>query len=136
VLVGEGCEPALFGFVRRRDRARKADPGEWFWHNACKTQFASAEGEEHFVECHTRLVAILDHAVALGIEVTVIDEGDYWESRDTAVLLRELRKMNHLLAKVAGSISDAGHKVESPIFEYPNFEHLEMGEGDAPSEKA
>jgi len=126
VNPGEGCEPALFGFVRRHDPSRGVD--EWFWHNSCKTQFASAESEEHFVACHTRLVSILDHAIALGIEVTVVDEGEYWDSRDVSVLLKELRKMNHILAMVAGKISDAGHDVQSPIFEYKDFEHLEMGE--------
>ena len=126
VNPGEGCEPALFGFVRRHDPSKGLD--EWFWQNSCKTQFASAESEEHFVACHTRLVTILDHAIALGIDVTVFDEGEYWDSRDVSVLLKELRKMNHIVAMVAGKISDAGHDVKSPIFEYRNFERLEMGE--------
>jgi hypothetical protein len=62
-----------------------------------------------------------------GINVTVWDEGQYWETRDQSVLLAELDKMNRLVAGVAGRFYDSTLSVEAPIFEHRNFERLEGG---------
>ena len=120
---GKGCEWATFAFLRRTYE----DDGssEWHWLGHCKTQYASQFGEQHFVDCHLRLVAMLDFAKTLGIDVTVYDEGDYWESRDRDRLVAELDKMNRLIARMAGTLHDHGHSVESPIFDYRDFEQLE-----------
>ena len=120
---GKGCEWATFVFLRRTYE----DDGssEWHWLGHCKTQYASQFGEQHFVDCHLRLVAMLDFAKTLGIDVTVYDEGDYWETRDLDRLLAELDKMNRLIARMAGTLHDRGHSVESPIFDCRDFEQLE-----------
>ena len=95
----------------------------------CKTQYASVVSDDHLITCHTALVALLDHAIALGVDVEVLDETGYWESRDSAVLVESVHKMNQLVAKLAGGLSDAmDGRVEASIFEHPRFEHLEMGE--------
>jgi len=126
---GEGAETATFGLLRRR--AEVGDHEEWYWWCACKTQYASVVSEEHFVRVHTGLVALLDVAVELGFVVDVRDEGGYWESRSEEVLVESVRKMNRLIAKFGGALSDAlgeEHKIEAPIFEHRRFERLEMGE--------
>ena len=120
---GKGAETTSFGFMLRTfddDGSR-----EWFWQGWCKTQYASNHGDEHILRCHLRLVEMMDFAIQSGVEVTVWDEGQYWETRDRDVLLAELDKMNRLMARVAGRLHDAKHQVESPIFEHPDWERLE-----------
>lgn len=128
VNPGEGSEHAGFGLVSH------ANPDEtereWFWWATCKTQYASNHGDDNFLRCHRGLIAILDHAVKLGIDVTVWDEGEYWETRDESLLLKRVGGMNHLLAAFGGALADSLGEgaVQGPIFEHPRFEHLEMDE--------
>lgn len=134
IIPGVQSEPAMFGlaWVPPRDdqwRSLTDRPPSWFWHCSCKTQYASNESDEHFVKCHTALVALLDEAVKIGLIVEVDDEGGYWESRDVSRLLAQLGTMNRLVARLGGALHDAigpEHSVEAPIFEHPDFEHLEM----------
>jgi hypothetical protein len=120
VYPGEGSEAAGFGFVQPR-----VPESSWFWQGFCKTQYASSVSDEHFVFCHLAIIALLDEAVRLGIDVTVYDEAGYWESRSTDALLREVHRMNKLVAHFAGALHDASLKVEAPIFENRDFERLE-----------
>jgi hypothetical protein len=122
-MPGKGSEAASFGFMRRTfddDGSR-----EWFWQGWCKTQYASVHGEQHFLDCHLRLVDMMEYARQSGVDVTIWDEGQYWETRDRSVLLAELEKMNRLTARIAGRLHDASVPVEAPIFEHPEFERLE-----------
>jgi hypothetical protein len=133
VFPGKRCEGATYGFVKRAE----ADGGnaEWFWHHCCKTQYASVVSWEHLIKCHTSLVALLDHAIDLGIGVVVRDEGHYWETRDESRLIAETEYMNQLVARIAGAFSDAmpkGLEAGGAIFEHPEFEHLEMKKGSRP----
>jgi len=126
---GDGAETATFGLMHRR--AEAGDHEEWYWWCSCKTQYASLVSDEHFVRVHTRLVSLLDVAVELGFVVEVSDEGEYWQSRSEEVLLASLAKMNRLIAKFGGVLSDAlgdEHKLEAPIFSHRRFERLEMDE--------
>jgi len=86
------------------------------------------------VESHRRAIAVLDAARDLGIRVGVRDDSGYWEHRDEHRLVRAVEKWNSIVAKVAGGmvdrgdvagLSNAGLKVEAPIFHHPQFEHLE-----------
>lgn len=123
---GKGSEPASFGFLLREFHDDSSH--EWFWQGMCKTQYASILGEKHFIDCHLRLVDMMEYAIQLGIDVTVWDEGHYWETRDHNRLLTEVDKMNRLVARVAGRFHDAiggVAPVHSPIFEHPEFERLE-----------
>jgi hypothetical protein len=134
VIPGAQCEPAMFGlaFVPPRDEQWQSlpdQPSVWSWHCSCKTQYASNESDDHFITCHTALVALLDEAVNIGLMVEVEDEGGYWESRDVDRLLGELQTMNRIVARLGGALDDAigaEHSIEAPIFEHPNFERLEM----------
>jgi hypothetical protein len=123
VQPGKGCETATFALMRR------GVDGEWYWHCHCKTQYSSNEGEDHFVQVHCTLVAVLDAAVQLGFVIEVDDEGGYWQTRDPERLRSEVRRSNRLMAMLAGRLSEA-HDVQAPIFEHPRFERLEMGEAD------
>jgi len=126
---GDGAETAHVGLLHRR--TEMGDHEEWYWWCSCKTQYASLVSDEHFVRVHTGLVAVLDAAVELGFAVDVGDEGEYWESRSEEGLLASLAKMNRLMAKFGGVLSDAlgeEHKLEAPIFSHRRFERLEMGE--------
>jgi hypothetical protein len=78
------------------------------------------------------LVALLDHAIKLGIGVVVRDEGHYWETRDESRLIAETEYMNQLVARIAGAFSDAmpkGLTAGGAILEHPEFERLEMEKG-------
>lgn len=124
---GVRCEGAAVGFLHRVDQTDRRE--EWFWYWRCKTQYASVISDQHLVACHTGLVRFLDEAAALGVDVVVRDEGHYWETRDEARLLAEVRAMNQLVARFAGAFSDAiGQNAQSPLFAHPDFERLEMGE--------
>ena len=132
VVPGAECECAVFGFLAPGARRDPDDhPRDWFWGAFCKTQYASMVSDEHFLKCHLGLVRVLDHAAKLGITVSVGDEGGYWDTRSTEKLLDSVYHMNRLMARFAGALSDRlgeGHKLEAPIFDHPDFEHLEMEE--------
>ena len=149
ILPRAQCEAALFGFIRPGSRRTydavefDGHPGDWFWAAFCKTQYASMISTEHLLACHLGLVRVLDHAATLGIGVEVHDETGYWEHRSTELLVAAVTDMNRLIARFAGALGDQigdDHSVEAPIFDHPDFEHLEMEEprqlgqadGDAP----
>ena len=128
VYPGQGAETATFGFLRRRDESGAC--GEWYWRAFCKTQYASTVSAEHFVRCHRLITHLLDFAVTLGVDVSVLDDGEYWETRDESLLMQHVERANHLVATLGGRLMDtlgADQPVHSPIFAHPRFEHLEMG---------
>lgn len=133
VHPGRGSEAATFGVARVPPADAPRTPARgvhlvWHWRSACKTQYASAVGKEHFVRCHTSLVSLLEAARRLGFRVTVLDEGGYWETRDSSRLVAEVERMNRIMARFAGAVHDAigdAVRVEGPIFEHPEFERLE-----------
>ena len=129
VHPGRGCESASFGLFPRLDASGATM--DWYWHCSCKTQYASAVSDAHLIACHTGLVRLIDLAVQIGFQVEVRDETHYWETRDESRLLKEVHAMNWIVAAFAGRMSDAvgsAHRLESPIFDHPRFERLEMGE--------
>lgn len=134
-IVGLACYPAVIEHTvnGEPDRFETGLGIGWHWEGFCKTQYAGmpdAGGPDHFVHTHKGIVAVLDHAVSLGLDAEVFDEGDYWLSRDETRLREKLHAYNTLIASVAGRIKDGGSDVKSPIFEHPAFEHLEA-EGEA-----
>jgi hypothetical protein len=133
IYPGKECEPAAFGMAWSPPRgedwnALPDQPFTWCWQSACKTQYASIVSSEHFLSCHTSLVALLDAARELGYDVTVFDEGGYWESRDADRLLAQVETMNQLMAGFAGMLHDEmgdEHSIDAAIFSHPDFERLE-----------
>ncbi len=133
VHPGQYCEAATFGLAwvppedEEGDRLH-GEPYVWHWHSVCKTQYASVVSDEHLIHCHTTLVALLEEAIRLGFDVTVRDETHYWETRDTNVLVAEVREMNRIVARIAGALHDAigdQARAEGAIFDHPEFEVLE-----------
>ena len=132
VAPGAGSEPASFALAKL-DEQDASSP--WSWQAFCKTQYASAHGEDHFVKCHTSVVILLDAAKRIGIAVNVYDEAGFYESRDESQLLASVHTMNRLIAQFAGQFSDAyaeaggdSRQVQGEIFQHPDFERLEMPE--------
>ena len=140
---GDGCEPANFGLClfpgvievedhdvwpHRKRRLRTGAKGRT-WASFCKTQYASnpdCGGVENFLRCHLSVVALLDHAKALGILADVDDEGGYWQKRDVKALAQEVGEWNEMIAVTAGRLKDQiGSGLAAPILSYPDFEHLE-----------
>jgi hypothetical protein len=142
IYPGKECEPAAFGMAWSPPRgedwnALPDQPFTWCWQSACKTQYASIVSSEHFLSCHTSLVALLDAARELGFDVTVFDEGGYWESRDADRLLAQVETMNQLMAGFAGMLHDEmgdEHSIDAAIFSHPDFERLETKEMAPPPE--
>ena len=133
IAVGPGCEPAALGAlqVTLPDGATSS----WEWHCFCKTQYASVHGDENMLRCHRSLIALLDSAATLGFALQVTDESGYWESRDSEQLTAAVQRMNQLLARVAGTFTDAARNagldsrgIDAEIFRHPDFERLEMGQ--------
>jgi hypothetical protein len=70
-------------------RRRRTGLGGWSWTSFCKTQYAAKPevgGVANFLKCHLAVIGLLDAAKAIGFAVEVVDEGDYWEQRDTGAL--------------------------------------------------
>jgi hypothetical protein len=139
VAPGVGSEPAAFALARLSGHNRSS---RWLWRCFCKTQYASAKSEEHFLTCHTSLISLLDSARRIGIEIDVRDEGGFFEHRDEAKLLEYLDGMNLLIAKFAGRLSDAfteaggdTRQVQGEIFRHPDFERLETRGLDRPPDE-
>jgi hypothetical protein len=143
VWPGEGCESALFGLCQypRRTPYRMSQfrtklvptgfEGGWLLKGFCKTQYAGEHGWEHFLKCHKQIISLLDFWRQLGVTVEVSDEGGYWEARSEEKLKNKLQQYDGLVAAVGGMFKDlpddsgGNLSVESPIFDYANFERLE-----------
>lgn len=137
VWPGEGCESALFGLCRYPRRAPSlAGPvivhrELWEFSATCTTQYACEHGWDHFLRCHKMILGLLELWRQFGVDVEVIDEGRYWDTHSEEELRDVLNQYHRLIAMCAGAMKDAaeasgsGLRVESPIFERPDFEHLE-----------
>lgn len=138
IWPGEGCESALFGLCQypRRIPFRAGSiptgfEGGWLLKGFCKTQYAGEHGWEHFLKCHRQIISLLDFWRQLGVMVEVTDEGEYWQTRLEEKLRNKLQQYDGLVAAVGGMLKDMPNDsggslaVESPIFDYANFERLE-----------
>jgi hypothetical protein len=112
--------------INGQSKPTKLDSG-WRFHSFCKTQYAGEHGWENFLKCHLIVVSLLDFWRGMGVRVKVNDEGGYWKSRSIEKLRGELQQYDRLIAAGAGIFKDAdnGLAVQSPIFNYKNFERLE-----------
>jgi len=113
----------LFG----KDWVTSASAGEWT--SFCKTQYANDPrigGWENFKRSHLCVVAILKKFAAVGFEVEVSDEGEYWERENLEDLQKNLAEYDALIAQFAGQMKDnCGDGVITAMDGRPDFEHLE-----------
>lgn len=121
-VIGQG-DPIEFP-TRRRDY--------YSWHSFCKTQYAGNPkfgGEANFLKAHLSLIELLDQIRAEGVKVRVRDDSRYAKHRNVDRLLRSLRDWNGIVARFAGTLSDAlgdeSGSLIAPIKARPDFEHLE-----------
>lgn len=79
--------------------------------SACKTQFGS-------IDSHIQIIEILDLVKKKYItDLTVNDEGAYWESRDRRILAEKRILLGHYLRhteKVISSVEPAGNDAQDP----------------------
>jgi len=127
--VGLGRFPAEIAGVATQ---AASVPDGYYWSGRCHTQYASLRGNDYFLECHRRLIALLDTASEAGLRVQVNDTGGYWEKRDEAALLAEMNRVNRIAAAIVGRFKDiADERGEDPssihatILKHPRFEYLE-----------
>jgi hypothetical protein len=136
-LPGDGCAEAGFGLCRYPEFAQtphgrmRTGLRGWYWHEFCKTQYASNPrfgGVPNFVRCHLGIIALLDKAKSLACKVHVNDDGDFWLTRDLKRLLTAVSDYNGLVASFVGRLADET-ELKAPIRDYPDFEHWEaLGE--------
>ncbi len=138
VWPGAGCETATFGLCRYPRQivfcggsVPTGFTGGWQFRGFCKTQYAGKHGWENLLRCHRSVISLLDFWRGLGVRVRVNDEGGYWKTRSVAQLRDEVRRYDGLVAAMSGMFKDAsadhggGLSVQSPVFDYENFERLE-----------
>ena len=102
---------------------------DWLGRGFCKTQYASdpqCGGVRNFLRAHLSVCRMLDYAKQLGLLVEVSDEGDFYEKRDIAALVKTVVSWNEQIAAFVGALSDSvGKPLAAPIQDFPDFEHLE-----------
>jgi len=120
---GDGSESVMMGLCRFAGREG------WWLESFCKTQYASRHGWEHFLRCHSAVLRLMENAEHFGLAVEVEDEGGLWETGSFAVLRKNLEEYGECVAALGGALREAaaadGQKVDAPIFDHPQFEHLE-----------
>jgi hypothetical protein len=91
-------------------------------------------GRGSFLEALLCVLTILEKLSVLGFQVTMNDEGGFWDSRDLDKLAAAVRQYDSMFAGFTGAVRDAieqqGMTVQSPMAGRPDFERLEM-EGQA-----
>ncbi len=120
---GDGSESVMIGLCRFEGREG------WWLESFCKTQYAARRGWEHFLKCHCAVLDLIEAAERFGVSVEVEDEGGFWESGSFGVLRKNLAEYEECIAAFGGALKDAaaavGQTIEAPIFDHPQFEHLE-----------
>jgi Tfp pilus assembly PilM family ATPase len=71
------------------------------------------------------VVAVLDAARTAGFEIEVVDEGEYFATRDVRRLGRKVADYDMMVAAFMGALRDEGTTVSSPMQGRPDFERLE-----------
>lgn len=84
------------------------DQSKWSWNSICQTWVSGTKkcgGIPNFLRCHLAVVALLDCASGLGMEVEVSGAANYWRNRDIksllAVLQRQISDAESIMAEMA-----------------------------------
>lgn len=82
VRITDNCEPLHFQF-----------DDNLFMQDYVKTQFAGAE-------VHVQIVELLESLRPYFTKINVVDEGDYWDSRDRMFLEGHIAKVNSIISDI------------------------------------
>ena len=107
----------------------------WHWASFCKTQYASSLSVDHFLVCHSSVIALLDFVSEMrGVTTTVHDEGKFYEKRDFKALAEEVCDWNKMIAGFLGALQGvmSADSIEAPITKHPQFELLEAAGAKLP----
>jgi len=116
IYTDSGSEPTNIGLISK-------DNKHWFGSAFTKTQYAT-----DFLRCHITIIRILDICKAVGILSKVLDEAQYWESRNLRLLAKNINESTAFISSVIGKIEETkefdGEKIdtiEAPINKCKNF---------------
>jgi len=111
LFPGEGCENSDLDFYQIRKN-------RFYFKRFCKTQYS-----ENFVKDHLLVIKLMDMLKENGFEVTVYDEGGYWETRDIKILAENINMSTQLLMSVFEDLKTQynGITIESNIEKSKNF---------------
>jgi hypothetical protein len=130
VLTSPEFKADLEDIVHGREHVIPAAHG--VWSSFCKTQYANAPelgGWHNFQRAHISVLAVLEHMQQIGFAVHVSDEGDFWQTRDLAVLAKNIGQYDAMIAGLAGIFKDAaetnGIGFDSAMLGRTDFEALE-----------
>ena len=115
IWPGRGCETFVIGLCRRyrlarapRNRRKPWLPhyqrAGWMLKAFCKTYYAAEHGREHFVQCHERVVRLLDLWRGAGVRLRVHDEGGFWKARSRRALAAQIGDRRQYLDVVRGRV--------------------------------
>ena len=101
IWPGSGCETFVIGLCRRyrlarapRSRRKARLPryqrAGWMLAAFCKTYYAAEHSLNHFVQCHERVVRLLDLWRGAGVRLRVHDEGGFWRTRSREALAAQI----------------------------------------------
>ena len=120
VDVGEGCEHFTVTL------GRLGNGRLWRGARFTKTQYA-----EHFVDAHLAVVRMLDLCKEAGILKSVHDEGEFWETRDLAVLAKNINESTATIQAITGALRGPARKglfiVDANIDRSANYMQVRRG---------
>ena len=101
IWPGNGCETLTLGLCRayrlsRRPKNKRVpwlphyEPCGWRLDAFCKTYYAAEYGIEHFVQCHERVIHLLELWRGAGVRLRVHDDGGYWKTRSRESLAAQI----------------------------------------------
>ena len=104
IWPGAGCETLTLGLCREyrllkrppKGKGRRQSflphyaPAGWRLDAWCKTYYAAEYGLDHFVQCHERVVRLLELWRRSGVRLQVDDEGGFWKARDRKALAAQI----------------------------------------------
>lgn len=139
-----GCDPVTAGLAEHIDTVKvkrefSVDEvptnlnGKMAWQCKCETLNAMLPqigGWDNFFKQHTTVLKFLEEVEKLGFELTVWDQGKYWETLNADLLRKELDRSAAITAHTIGHLKDhIGDEPDlardKPLLTHPHFEQLE-----------
>jgi hypothetical protein len=127
ILSPDKCEPIIFTFLEDGRICSpfmppmEAEDGlPYMW---TKTQYAGVDVHRSFVNLLRQL------SEKYFSELIVVDEGQYWETRDEEVLLSQFQKYDLIIDSLADELENAGAVVETAMVAEAEIETIILKRG-------